>query len=622
MAPSYSVGIMDFSMRHLSWYACKITENTQETSHNNHTKQNETETAGKQGDSKHVNVTKAHNSDEQTSKTLNSQQVNTHENTHNTQEMALPPFMVNTIQAIDCSMSKIAAYFETNNDHCKTCNTEPDITIQKLDECAKNLDKAVEKLDKLINITLNNNIQQINKHNEEIKVLGQSKDIQKDTLQCLKSIETKSPSNSDTKDSKVDQTQDDQNITDKLKELEIRIAAIEAGNSNTIKQPTKDNLPPVQNAIHNVLGEKVPKTLYSDKVKSTQKDNIKNNPKGQSSQQSQAPPKVKNVVKFRGKDNPLSNLYMGKNKLKVNGKWYNSSEQAYQERKCEEHNAQSLKQRIQNSTDTFHIMRCGQKVTTTIAWKRTKRGVMKEILESKYIYDETFRKALIETDDSDIIEDTYHPFWGGRNGQNVHGKILMEIRDNPPELCKVETVINDKPNNNNVLCIVDSNGSRIHFNKILPGYHVKVKRAHTIEQANDIISTHTGPEPDKIFIHTGTNDLIENNNTADNFIELTSTINKKWPNVKLVVSKVLPRGGKNMYKKVKTFNNSVENALIFEDHVDIIDHSDMLWGDNPNTQFYEQESKNGRNLPLLHLNPEGLSVLANKIRHSFKRLRN
>ena len=135
----------------------------------------------------------------------------------------------------------------------------------------------------------------------------------------------------------------------------------------------------------------------------------------------------------------------------------------------------------------------------------------------------------------------------------------MEVRDNPPQLTPIETVPNDKSNSNNTLCIVDSNASCINYNRILYGQNVIVKRAHTIEKANEVISTFSGPEPDQIIIHTGTNDLIENNDAANKFLRLTESVMTKWPHAKLIVSKVLPRGGKNMYKKVKMFNNTIEN---------------------------------------------------------------
>ena len=328
------------------------------------------------------------------------------------------------------------------------------------------------------------------------------------------------------------------------------------------------------------------------------------------------------VRKVRGKDDPLSNLYMPKNKIKFNDTWYTSSEQAYQSKKCSDHNRKDLKERIMNSNDTMAIMKLGQKITTTRDFKVGKRELMKSILKEKYQYSEEFRDALHQTGNNKIIEDTSHPFWGARsNGLNIHGKVLMEIRDNPPEIIHTEKVENVKPNTNDVLCLVDSNGCEIDYKRTWPYHNTRVRKTTTIPKACEAVDNDTGREPDIICIHTGTNDLISNDNAAGDYIKLTDKIRKKWPNAKLLVSKILPRGGQAISKKVRQFNNSIENHFIFDINSEVIDHTDFLWGDIPNKQYYITERNiNGVPKPLLHLNDSGLSVLASKFKFAIKKL--
>ena len=535
---------------------------------------------------------------------------------------------VNAMQSLDSHMSKIAEYFETEKQnmlHNMEFKQVQDKTLECLQSIKTKLDESNkihgEVLMCLQNLSSKAATENVTKTPDTTSSDSDPSIVQTDMLHCLKNIDSKLDSHKLVKIDSDDKysSYSKQQVDNRFEALEKRLKVLEQ--KSDMNRKTKVSFVDENQKVI-TTEENIPKTLYSDKIKSSSKIIANDTNKPQTGKTSGESTKKPDMIKVRGKGNPLSNLYMPKNKIKIKGEWFNSSEQAYQDRKCTEHNAKGLQQRIRSSTDTMHIMKCGQKITTTMAWKSKKRGIMKEILEAKYVYDETFRNELIATGDSTIVEDTYHPFWGGRKGKNTHGQLLMEVRDNPPQLMPVETVPNDKPNNNNTLCIVDSNASCINYNRILYGQNVIVKKAHTIEKANEVLSTFSGPEPDQIILHTGTNDLIEYNDTANQFLKLTDSIMAKWPHAKLIVSKVLPRGGKNMYKKVKMFNNTVENALIFNDKIELVDHSDMYWGENPNIQFFTQEVKNGRNVPILHLNDEGLSVLANKIKYSFKRIKN
>ena len=81
----------------------------------------------------------------------------------------------------------------------------------------------------------------------------------------------------------------------------------------------------------------------------------------------------------------------------------------------------------------------GRKVTLIKDWEIKKVSFMKRFLYQKFMYDK-FRRKLLETGNSELIEGNYwhDNYWGdcycqkckGRPGQNMLGKLIMEIRNN------------------------------------------------------------------------------------------------------------------------------------------------------------------------------------------------
>lgn len=62
-------------------------------------------------------------------------------------------------------------------------------------------------------------------------------------------------------------------------------------------------------------------------------------------------------------------------------------------------------------------------------WDDIKIQVMKALLFLKFSYNEDAKNILLSTGQSELIESTPHPFWGGeKGGGNMHGRLLMQVR--------------------------------------------------------------------------------------------------------------------------------------------------------------------------------------------------
>lgn len=566
-----------------------------------------------------------------------------------THQFTVESRMLDILQSLDNNMCKISEYFvnkQSDSTHLKSIDEKlTQLTnyiekselnsVSEMSSCLKNIDSHI--------IQMSNSIEQ----SESESQLDTKLQSMSDSIKSLFSVSSKQQVETETHENTHS---GESNVLQRIATIEQRLSFLETQSQISkpyIEGSSQNNTNP-KNKQHYTTTTAEPSSsmTHTENTGNTGKKSSNNNDQMRThtnleriSRQNNsdqmrthtnperkhtAPHQVKrsqpkNIRKFRGSNDPLSNLFMGTNKLKVNGSWYTSSEQRYQECKAEEHNRKDIKDKILRSKDTYEMMRLGRKITTTKSWDEKKKEVMRAIVKQKYVYVKEFRQALQETGSDTIEEDTADPFWGARNyGQNQMGKLLMEIRANPPPLYPVEEVANDKSSGNNVLCLVDSNGSQVHFRKLLPRKNVKVKKTYTIDQATEAVESHAGPKPDIVLIHTGTNDLIPSGNPAPQFCELIQEIKRKW-NCRIVISKLLPRGGINISKKVKLFNNSIENEFLYDVDIHLIDHNDLLWGDQPNYHFYVQEEKEGRLKPLLHLNNDGLAVLASKFKHGIRR---
>jgi len=114
------------------------------------------------------------------------------------------------------------------------------------------------------------------------------------------------------------------------------------------------------------------------------------------------------------------------------GKLYMTSEQAYHSEKFEDEN---LKEQIRNARSAHEALKITEanKDKYRNDWDEIKLKVMKEILRTKVEQHPYVKKKLIESEDKELIEDSWRDsYWGwgsNKDGKNHLGKLWMEVRD-------------------------------------------------------------------------------------------------------------------------------------------------------------------------------------------------
>ena len=138
-------------------------------------------------------------------------------------------------------------------------------------------------------------------------------------------------------------------------------------------------------------------------------------------------------IRFRGPQNPLSNLYLLDVSFQYDGKDWTSSEHAYQYAKLDHHGCLDFisLMRLQMSSPMEAMQYSHQllpKHHVKASWDLKKTSVMAKILHLKLSVSSTFRLALFQH--GDFKEDTAHPHWGARHGGENHlGLLLGQLRD-------------------------------------------------------------------------------------------------------------------------------------------------------------------------------------------------
>jgi ribA/ribD-fused uncharacterized protein len=133
------------------------------------------------------------------------------------------------------------------------------------------------------------------------------------------------------------------------------------------------------------------------------------------------------ITSFTGHNAFLSNFYPAATKL--DGVEYSTLEHAYQA-------AKSLhpvtRESIRRVCTPASAKRLGRSLQIRPDWEGIKVDVMRSLLRDKFS-NPTLRDLLLATGDAELVEGNWwrDTFWGvcqGR-GQNMLGKLLMEIRD-------------------------------------------------------------------------------------------------------------------------------------------------------------------------------------------------
>lgn len=94
----------------------------------------------------------------------------------------------------------------------------------------------------------------------------------------------------------------------------------------------------------------------------------------------------------------------------------------------------------------------------------------------------------------------------------------------------------------NIVFLIDSNGKFINEKRLFPRHNVSKLRCPTTEKALELLSPSRLGSPSHIIIHTGTNDLMtQQERVANSLINVISKACNTFPHSKVVISAVLPR---------------------------------------------------------------------------------
>ena len=385
----------------------------------------------------------------------------------------------------------------------------------------------------------------------------------------------------------------DSSLLSKLKEMERKIVSLEQAKT----------VPTLAQITESSVANKKP-TSGTSKEPTNNKNTHEQRQKQRQSRSSH------DQTWFRGQTEPLSNLHHSK--IHVFNKWYPSSEHAYQHKKCEYHNQKDTARYVLQARTSVAAMKLGRRVTTTREWDSDKDKFMLEILHAKLKHCPAYKARLQETANTSLHEDTDHHHWGGDGGKNRLGELHMQVRNS----------INSKPNHSEprtqqgkkptVRIIGDSNTRFLDPTKMSQKYTITTQAAAIIE---DVLPTHV--KEDLVVLHVGTNNIRneEPHETVNKLLAITSRLRNK----KIVISKLLPREGADLNRKVTEINRLIETKTRHHNNVTLTDTSKFYHNQQPNNRLFKVEHRNGRKLPLLHLNTQGQCLLSRQMQAAIRR---
>jgi predicted NAD-dependent protein-ADP-ribosyltransferase YbiA (DUF1768 family) len=246
------------------------------------------------------------------------------------------------------------------------------------------------------------------------------------------------------------------------------------------------------------------------------------------------------TYKFRGPSEPLSNLFPFHFVWK--GIPFGSLEAAYQWEKATRLGFQMKAIQIRLHHDpTFGVMRLGQQLPDSEMWRSIKLDVMFSLLKAKYQQCPHYHQFLRDTPMTHFQEDTKHPFWGGRRGQNWLGRLHTEIKTMGRTVLIVGSS-HAREMANFLSTAAEGNGGLFHFvDEPIPGATVDgIRRWIT---RNDLSAY------DYIFPIIGSNDFYnkygihkaDGKDVANCLKELFAEIQHKSPRSTVIRTAVLPR---------------------------------------------------------------------------------
>ena len=112
----------------------------------------------------------------------------------------------------------------------------------------------------------------------------------------------------------------------------------------------------------------------------------------------------------------------------MNSIHFKTTEAAYVYQKALFHGDNRTADAVKKSHTGIHAKRLGDKIPTNSAWQQKRVDVMDNLMRIKIRTSPTVRKALKDTGEQHLIEDTPSAFWGrgiDGHGENMLGRLWM-----------------------------------------------------------------------------------------------------------------------------------------------------------------------------------------------------
>ena len=130
----------------------------------------------------------------------------------------------------------------------------------------------------------------------------------------------------------------------------------------------------------------------------------------------------------------LSNFWRSP-QIMLDGIEYPTNEHYYQAQKA---NNIEIKKWIASATSPYLAMKAGRSLREkefVVNWDTVKIDIMLTGLRAKFSQNSELRQKLIDTGDSVLCEDSPTDLFWGKKGQNMLGKLLMQVREEMRGLC-------------------------------------------------------------------------------------------------------------------------------------------------------------------------------------------
>ena len=197
-----------------------------------------------------------------------------------------------------------------------------------------------------------------------------------------------------------------------------------------------------------------------------------------------------------------------------------------------------------------------------------------------------------------------------------HGKPNQTTDSQPPPHNLVRD--NKYQPKTTVTILGDSNTRHLNPDKMTQKVTINSHTCYTTDEV--LLAATQGISSDITIIHSGTNDI--KNKTPQ---EIVNTI-KRTANLllshnrKVIISKLLPREGQHLNEVVRKTNALLMKTFQNQRSIYVTSARNFYHQGGPNVTLYKQEHKEGRKLPLLHLNASGIIVLSKELQRGIRTL--